>query len=93
MIVAPRPTAPTAPVDARELGVGPYLNPGAQTDWHYRKPGWQAGDASNIAPMRVVRDDERGLVAWLAAGSLLEGMGAPDGQRIRTVPLDERWLV
>lgn len=27
------------------------------------------GDASNIAPMRVVRDDEWGLVAWLAAGT------------------------
>lgn len=51
------------------------------------------GESSNIAPMRVVCDDERGLVAWLATSTRLEGMGAPDGQRIRTVPLAERWLV
>lgn len=91
--IAPRATAPTAPTGARELGIPPFLEPGAQIDWHYRKPHWMMGESSNIAPMRVVRDDERGLVAWLAAGTRLEGMGAPDGQRIRTVPLAERWLV
>lgn len=91
--VVSRPTAPTAPDGARDLGIGPFLRPGSQIDWHYRKPNWHTGDASNIAPMRVVRDDERGLVAWLAAGTLLEGMGAPDGQRVRTVPLEQRWLV
>lgn len=91
--VISRPTALTAPAGARDPGIAPFLSPGAQIDWHYRKPRWQEGDASNIAPMRVVRDDEQGLVAWLAPGTLLEGMGAPDGQRIRTVPLDQRWLV
>lgn len=91
--VVPRPTASTAPDGARELGSPPFLDPGSQVDWHYRKPGWETGDPSNIAPMRVVRDDERGLVAWLAPGTLLEGMGAPDRQRVRTVPLDQRWLV
>ncbi len=54
---------------ARDLGIGPFLRPGSQIDWRCRKPNWQTGDASNIAPMRVVRDDERGLVAWLAAGT------------------------
>lgn len=92
-MVDPRPTATTAPSGARDLGFAPFLSPGDQIDWHYRKPHWQQGDASNIAPMRVVRDDERGLVAWLAAGTRLEGMGAPDAQRIRTVPLEQRWLV
>ncbi|MDQ0642095.1 DUF402 domain-containing protein [Microbacterium murale] len=89
----PRATAATAPSGARELGVAPFLSTGAQIDWHSRKPRWQQGDASNIAPMRVVRDDERGLVAWLTPGTLLEGMGASNGKRIRTVPLDQRWLV
>lgn len=90
--LVPLVTARTAPDGARPLGRAPFLAPGAQVDWHYRKPGWRDGDASSIAPMRVVRDDERGLVAWLAPGTLLEGMGGPDGRRIRTVPLERRWL-
>lgn len=93
LIIDPRPTATTAPEGARDLGVGPFLTPGAQIDWHYRKPHWRTGDASSIAPMRVVRDDERGLVAWLAPGTVLEAMGAPDGRRVRTIPLERRWLV
>lgn len=44
-------------------------------------------------PMCVVRDDDRGLVAWLAPGSVLEAFGGPDGRRIRTVPLERRWTV
>lgn len=75
------------------MGQAPHLAPGAQIDWHYRRPGWEPGVASNIAPMRVVRDDEKGLVAWLAPGTRLEGMGGPDRRRVRTVPLHERWLV
>ncbi|GLJ62587.1 hypothetical protein GCM10017576_27180 [Microbacterium barkeri] len=85
------PTAPSAPEGARPAGAPPFLRPGAQIDWHYRRPGWTAGDASTIAPMRVVRDDPRGLVAWLAPGTVQEAQGAPDGRRIRTVPLERRW--
>lgn len=67
--VISRPTALTAPAGARDLGIAPFLSPGAQIDWHYRKPRWQEGDASNIAPMRVVRDDEQGLVAHQRTGN------------------------
>lgn len=91
--IVSRATAPTAPEGARELGVGPFLVPGQQIDWHYRRGGWQTGDVSNIAPMRVVRDDERGLIAWLALGTRLEIAGGPDGRRLRTVPLAQRWTV
>lgn len=92
MSILPQSTPAAVPEGARPLGEGPFLAPGAQIDWHYRKPGWQPGEASTITPMRVVRDDERGLVAWLAAGTLQEGQGAPDGQRVRSVPLERRWL-
>lgn len=92
MSILPQSTPAAVPEGVRPLGEGPFLAPGAQIDWHYRKPGWQQGEPSTITPMRVVRDDERGLVAWLAAGTLQEGQGAPDGQRVRSVPLDRRWL-
>lgn len=92
MSILPHATPAAVPDDARWLGEGPFLTPGAQIDWHYRKPGWQPGEASTITPMRVVRDDERGLVAWLAPGTLQESQGTPDGQRVRTVPLARRWL-
>lgn len=92
MSILPQSTPAAVPDDARPLGEGPFLAPGAQIDWHYRKPGWQPGEPSTISPMRVVRDDERGLVAWLAPGTLQEGQGAVDGQRVRSVPLERRWL-
>ena len=37
--------------------------------WHYRRPGWSAGDAETVTPVTVVRDDAAGLVAWLAVGT------------------------
>lgn len=92
MSIVPQVTPPTVPDDARPLGAAPFLAPGDQIDWHYRAPGWQHGGPSYIAPMRVVRDDERGLVAWLAAGTLVEGQGGADGRRVRAVPLERRWL-
>lgn len=73
MSILPHSTPAAVPDGVRPLGEGPFLDPGDQISWHYRKPGWQPGDASMITPMRVVRDDERGLVAWLAAGTLQEG--------------------
>lgn len=92
MSILPHSTPAAVPDGVRAMGDGPFLQPGDQIDWHYRKPGWQPGDASTITPMRVVRDDERGLVAWLAPGTLQEGQGTPEGKRIRTVPLERRWL-
>lgn len=92
MSILPHATPAAVPDDARWLGEGPFLPPGAQIDWHYRKPGWQPGEPSSITPMRVVRDDEHGLVAWLAPGTRQEGQGAADGQGVRTVPLARRWL-
>lgn len=92
MSILPQSTPAAVPDGSRAMGTGPFLEPGAQVDWHYRAPGWQPGDPSTISPMRVVRDDERGLVAWLAAGTLQEGQGTADGARVRTVPLERRWL-
>lgn len=92
MSILPHATPAAVPDDARWLGEAPFLASGAQIDWHYRKPGWQPGEPSTITPMRVVRDDERGLVAWLAPGTLQEAQGAADGRRVRTVPLERRWL-
>ncbi|MEN0023569.1 MAG: DUF402 domain-containing protein [Microbacterium sp.] len=90
--VNPHATPPAVPHGARPLGEAPFLAPGDQIDWHYRRPGWLRGEPSTITPMRVVRDDERGLVAWLAPGTEQEGQGAADGQRVRTVPLERRWI-
>jgi len=84
--VIARATASTAPEGARELGVGPFLEAGEQIDWHYRHGGWETGDVSNIAPMRVVREDERGLVAWLALGTRL----APSAHRAVGAALERR---
>ncbi len=92
MSILPQSTPAAVPDGVRPMGEGPFLAPGEQIDWHYRKPGWQPGDPSMITPMRVVRDDERGLVAWLAPGTLQEGQGSAEGRNVRTVPLDRRWL-
>ncbi|MFJ4999371.1 DUF402 domain-containing protein [Microbacterium sp. NPDC088619] len=92
MSILPHSTPAAVPDGVRPMGEAPFLEPGDQIAWHYRKPGWQPGDASTITPMRVVRDDEHGLVAWLAPGTLQEGQGTPAGERVRTVPLDRRWL-
>jgi len=92
MSILPHSTPAAVPEGARPLGDGPFLTPGAQIDWHYRAPGWQPGDPSTISPMRVVRDDERGLVAWLAPGTLQEAPGTITGERVRSIPLERRWL-
>ncbi|MDT0157227.1 DUF402 domain-containing protein [Microbacterium sp. ARD32] len=58
--------------------------PGQVILWRYGK--W-------IETARVVRDDERGLVAWIPSGSArLESVPA-DGRRTRDVPLAERFSV
>ncbi len=92
MSILPQSTPAAVPDGVRPLGEGPFLAPGDVVNWHYRKPGWQPGDPSTITPMRVIRDDERGLVAWLAPGTRQEGQGSVDGRGVRTVPLERRWL-
>jgi hypothetical protein len=53
------------------MGYGPSMSwqRGEHILWHYRRPTWRPGDAEFVDPMTVVRDDERGLVAWLAPGT------------------------
>lgn len=55
--------------------------PGTVIGWHY-----------HIAahPMRVVRDDDRGLVAWLPAGSVGTFFEARDGRGLRDRSVAER---
>jgi predicted RNA-binding protein associated with RNAse of E/G family len=42
-------------------------------------------------PMRVVRDDERGLVAWLESGTPRLMPHPADGRTMRQMPLNERF--
>lgn len=65
-------------------GQGPFGSPGDVVLWRYGR---------SIDPMRVVRDDERGLVAWLAADTDLLAWQPTDGRTTREVPLAERYTV
>lgn len=56
--------------------------------WHYRRPRWQPGDAEYVAPMTVVRDDDRALVAWLAPGTPVLTSVLPNGEQPRSVPAE-----
>ncbi len=64
-------------------GAGPFLAVGDPVQWRY---------ATRCDPMRVVRDDERGLVAWLADGTELLSTAPGDGLALRDRPLAERFL-
>lgn len=75
----------------RNVGVGwtpaggpPFLAPGDPVMWLYGR---------GIDPMRVVRDDERGLVAWLAEDAEVVAWHPADGRSVRDVPLAERFAV
>ena len=57
--------------------------------WHYRRRAWQPGDPETVHPMRVVRDDADGLVAWLAGGTAVLAPTLPDGAHVRTRPLEQ----
>ena len=70
------------PVDVRAAGATTPLEPGAVVAWHYGE--W-------VDMMRVVRDDDRGLVAWLPSGSERRVMTAYDGRGLRDRPLEERF--
>ena len=70
--------------DWRPAGSGPFLSAGDPVMWRYGR---------SIDPMRVVRDDERALVAWLAEGTEQVGMAPVDGRLLRDVPLAQRFGV
>ena len=65
----------------RPAGEPPYWQPGEVFTWHW-------GRSADV--MRVVRDDERGLVAWLSAGSEMLKAVPRDGKGPRDRPLAER---
>jgi uncharacterized protein DUF402 len=73
----------TSPYDdaLRPAGGPPFLEPGAVVSWH-------SGEWVDL--LRVVRDDERGLVAWLPSGSERVIAVAVDGRGLRDRPLAER---
>ena len=51
--------------------------------WRYGQPGLDFA-----APMTVVRDDDRGLVAWLAVGTPVLKLVREDGRGLRADPSD-----
>ncbi|MGC4110385.1 MAG: DUF402 domain-containing protein [Nocardioides sp.] len=59
----------------------PYFDPGDVLTWHY---------GASLDVLRVVQDDERGLVAWLPAGSERLAPTARDGRGLRERSLAER---
>ncbi len=79
-------TAPWAQ-GLRPAGAAPYWSPGETVWWHYRRRDWQPGDPQTVHPMRVVRDDPGGLVAWLAGGTPILCPTLPDGSSTRSLPL------
>ena len=58
-----------------------YWTPGTQILWRYGHPGQEHLDF--VAPLTVVRDDEDGLVAWLAEGSPVLKVVREDGRDLR----------
>lgn len=64
-------------------GSGPFLPVGSVVQWRY---------SVRCDPMRVVRDDERGLVAWLADDTELLSSAPDDGRALRDRPVAERFL-
>jgi hypothetical protein len=64
-------------------GAAPFLAAGEVVQWRYGR---------RCDPMRVVRDDERGLVAWLAPDTETLSSAPEDGLALRDRPLAERFL-
>ncbi|MBS2937695.1 DUF402 domain-containing protein [Nocardioides sp. J2M5] len=67
----------------RPAGTRPFLPAGEVVQWRYGR---------RCDPMRVVRDDERGLVAWLASDTEVLSSAPDDGLALRDRPLAERFL-
>lgn len=75
--------------DLRPAGTAPYWEPGGVVWWHYRRRTWRPGDPETVHPMRVVADDDRALVAWLAGGTPILAPTLPSGGHVRERPLGE----
>lgn len=67
------------------------LQPGAHLWWHFRRSTWTPGMHHAVNPVTVVRDDPRGLVAWMAPGTTLLKSVLDTGDDARTAPLAERF--
>lgn len=65
----------------RSAGSAPFFEPGDVITWHY-------GEWADV--LRVVRDDARGLVAWLPSGSERLVAVAADGSGLGDRPVQER---
>lgn len=90
LVLAPYPII--VPPGSRPMGSGPFLAGGDVVHWRYRDHAWVTGKPETASPMRVVRDDERGLVAWLAPGTVHLTKRYADGADLRDVPMGERFL-
>jgi hypothetical protein len=67
-----------------------YWQPGETILWRYTRP---RHPSESLRPMRVVRDDADGLVAWLAPGTPVLRPVLADGRDLRSVPVAERFDV
>lgn len=65
-------------------GTPPFLDAGDVLLWRY---------GPRVEPVRVVRDDESGLVVWLAEHTDIVAWTPTDGRRLREIPLAERFRV
>jgi hypothetical protein len=65
-----------------------YWRPGQVILRRFRRPGSQA---EGVQPCRVVRDDEDGLVVWLAPRTPVLRTVLADGRDVRDVPVTERF--
>ena len=70
------------PGPVRPAGGPPYLAAGELVTWHWGR---------SVEPLRVVRDDERGLVAWLPRASEVMIAAPLDGRGVRDRPVAERF--
>jgi hypothetical protein len=68
----------------RRDGTPPFLDHGDVLLWRY---------GPRVEPVRVVRDDERGLVVWLAEHTEVVTWVPTDGRQLREIPLAERFRV
>lgn len=59
----------TLPAGTRPAGKGPFAAPGDLVRWRFRRLDFDRVGGEVVQPMRVVRDDERGLVLWLVGGT------------------------
>ena len=67
-----------------------YWPPGETVLWRYTRP---RHPSESVRPMRVVRDDADGLVAWLAPDTPVLRPVLADGTDLRAVPVAERFDV